>query len=325
MPMHTKWQALMGFTRLASTSLIAVNGADAEKFLQGQLTVNVNTVTTTQSQLAAHCNLKGRMQSLFRLVRLNSHEQTQSYLLIAPTAIIPNALAALKKYAMFSKVSLTPTEDFTLFGVIGDGAANFLAEQFHEPSIRDLAVNGTLDLMPSHPLVVCRLPGPMQRFMLIIASTHAESLALTLKGTAESIAEATWELCDITAGIPTLYPETEDMILPHHANLPQLQGVSFDKGCYLGQEIIARMHYKGKIKRHLYRAKITETPEAPSPGDPLVIVDAPNEAPGIIVRAAPTETGFEVLLVIDEQYADLARVRFKSPEGARLQRLDMPY
>lgn len=325
MPMHTKWQALMGFTRLATTSLIAVNGTDAEKFLQGQLTVNLNTVTTTQSQLAAHCNLKGRMQSLFRLVRLNSHEQTQNYLLIAPTAIIPNALAALKKYAMFSKVSLTPTEDFVLFGLIGDGAANFLAEQFQEPSIRDLAVNGTLDLMPSHPAVVCRLPGPMQRFMLIIANTRAESLALTLKGSAESITEATWELCDITAGLPTLYPETEDMILPHHANLPELQGVSFDKGCYLGQEIIARMHYKGKIKRHLYRAKITKTTEAPSPGDPLVIVDAPNEAPGIIVRVAPSDTGFEVLLVIDEQYADLARVRFKKSDGPALQQLDLPY
>ncbi len=325
MPMHTKWQALMGFTRLAATSMISVSGVDAEKFLQGQLTVNLKTVTPNQSQLGAHCNLKGRMQSLFRLVTLSKQDDIQRYLLIAPTAMINPALAALKKYAMFSKVNLMPAEDFTLFGLIGDTAASFLAEQFVTPGIRDLAVNGVLDLMTSHSLVICRLPGPVQRFMLIVANTQAESFALTFKGVTEAISETIWELCDIEAGIPTIYPETEDLFLPHHANLPQLLGVSFDKGCYLGQEIIARMHYKGKIKRHLYRAKLTETTQVPAAGDQLVILDAPNEAPGIIVRAAPTETGFEVLLVIDEQYADLSRVRLKNPDGAALQRLDMPY
>lgn len=325
MPMHTKWQALMGFARLAATSMISANGVDAEKFLQGQLTVNLKTVTTTQSQLAAHCNLKGRMQSLFRLVKLSEQHETQHYWLIAPTAIINHALTALKKYAMFSKVSLMSTDDFTLFGLIGDNAANFLAEQFAAPNIHELPINGVRDLMSSHATVICRLPGPVQRFMLIVTKAQAESLALILKEVAESIPETTWELCDIEAGIPTIYPETEDLFLPHHANLPQLLAVSFDKGCYLGQEIIARMHYKGKIKRHLYRAKITQSGETPTPGDQLVILDAPNEAPGIIVRAAPTETGFEVLLVIDEQYADLSRVRLKSLDGVMLQPLDMPY
>jgi hypothetical protein len=164
--------------------LLCVEGADAAQFLQGQLTCDVNKVTSTQTSLAAHCNPQGRIISLSRLFL---HEG--SYYLQMPTSMIPIALAALKKYAIFYKVLL---KDAT-------------------------------ELLSSIP---CCVVNESQRDI------------------------------DFKRGIPAIYPETSEKFLPHEINLPALNAVSFDKGCYVGQEIIARLHYRGQLKTQFYFATV---------------------------------------------------------------------
>jgi hypothetical protein len=202
--------------------LLKISGTDAKKFLQGQLTCNMEDVTS-QGHLAAHCNPQGRIISLFHIFL---HQN--NYYLLMPVNMVPIAIAALKKYAVFYKVGL-------------------------------------------------------------------ESIPLS---------ELPFPALD-TTGIPAIYPETSGKFLPHELNLHQLNAISFDKGCYTGQEIIARMHYRGKLKKHLYQA-IVNTSAAPLPGTEVYYLSDQSKQPGgtIVDSAFVTlENHCTILLVCDEENA----------------------
>jgi folate-binding protein YgfZ len=170
-------------SNLSHRGLLQVSGEGAKKFLQGQLTCNLDELNPGQSMLGAHCNPQGRIISFFRLFLTND------YFLSMPKELIPIAQQALQKYAVFFKVKL---------------------EEVSSTIPKDIE--------------------------------ESTKLHKTL---------------DITRGIPAIYPETSEKFLPHELNLPQINAVSFNKGCYTGQEIIARMHYRGKSKTRLYRARVS--------------------------------------------------------------------
>lgn len=323
MLMDTKWQAQMGYAKLTSRSAIVVKGKDATPFLQGQLTLDLGKVTTTQSQLAAHCNLKGRMQALFRVIQINSSEP--EYLLLAPKELVPIAIKNLKKYAIFSKVSLHELDEMTICGLAGELAADTLAAFLEDDAVKTLSNGGCIT--QSHPdglILVCKIPGKLPRFEMIVANARMADVQ-PFFSQSTTLTESSWESLDIEAGLPTIYPNTVDTLLPHHVNLMELGGISLDKGCYLGQEIVARMHYRGKIKRHMYLASLASNDEPACAGDQVVIVGAPNEAPGIVVRASQTEHGFILLVVLDEQYDNFENIRFKKADGPKLHRLNLIY
>lgn len=168
----------MQIDTLAPLGLVIISGLDAKKFLQGQLTCDLETVTEATPQLGAHCNPQGRIISLFKI-----YQQQSDYHLKMPKDLVPLAMKALQKYAVFFKVTLT---DASL--TLGD--------------------------------------------------------------------ETPWQHENILRSMPIIYADTSEKFLPHEINLPELNGVSFNKGCYTGQEIIARMHYRGKQKSFLYRATV---------------------------------------------------------------------
>jgi hypothetical protein len=275
------------YTELQNQGLIQVQGPDAKTFLQGQLTCDLNTVTAQQSQLGAHCNLKGRMISLFRVMQWGP----EHYMLSLPLTMVSSALQNLKKYAIFSKVTIDDqSQQFIKIGIAGDQAPSTIA-----------TVNA--DYVLQYP------DSSLPRFE--IYTTSALTPSFSKKD------PLWWAQLDIQAGIPTVYPETIEMFLPHHVNLFALGGIGLEKGCYLGQEIIARMHYKGNIKKKLMYAMIMSS-SAPQPGNNIFIEGVSStESPGTIVRAAPSENnaGFECLLVIDNQYADLKNAHLLTPDG----------
>jgi len=241
--------------------LIAVSGPDAVSFLQGQLTVDMTEIKTKKHGLAAFCNLKGRIHALFRLFY-----DEDSYYLAAPKEVVTQALTQLKKFARFSKVTLTEvSEEWQHFGI-------FNAEYFDAAGIISLTLSNNL-----------------QRFELWGQSKLMQeqwnklSLTLPIKTFNE------WKLLDIEAGIPNIWPETQEKFLPHYLNLPQLGAVSFSKGCYVGQEIIARMQYRGNVKRGLSRVLIESRTTLPAPGTPL--------EGGIVVTAAFDPEGKIALLL----------------------------
>src|SRR5690606_8509417 len=113
-----------------------------------------------------------------------------------------------------------------------------------DKTIKDLPVGGSICV---NHTVVCHVPGAVARYELIVPNAFVDDFQQVMLAKTTAMSLDDWEQLDIQAGIPTIYPATVDALLPHHVNLTQLQAISFDKGCYLGQEIIARMHYKGKI------------------------------------------------------------------------------
>ena len=202
--------------KLSDQGLIQVQGMDARKFLQGQLTCNVEKSIS----MGAHCNPQGRVLSLFYFF-----EFQQAYYLLMPRSMISLAIAALKKYAIFFKVTL---ED--------------LSAEWRILGIQDKSIH------PSQESIL--IPVKNSRYM--IAGKNE-----TLKTLQANATENEWKSCMIHDGIPSIYPETSGKFLPHELNLHLLNAIDFDKGCYTGQEIIARMHYRGKLKNHLLLASVS--------------------------------------------------------------------
>ncbi|SMB85005.1 hypothetical protein SAMN05660772_02404 [Pasteurella testudinis DSM 23072] len=218
--------------------LIEVDGEDSEKFLQGQLTTDVSKLAVGDSTLTAHCDPKGKVWSVFRLLRLS---QTQFYLIIR-SALLPAAFEQLKKYAVFSKVSFTPLNR-TLIGFAGKQAAQTLG------TLSDTVCGGQL---PNAETPLSRNNGNL---LLYIA--HAQPRWLLISESAVAItpteSASAWDLLDIQDGIPLLTAENQNQFIPQAINLQLLeQTVSFHKGCYIGQETIARAKYRGANKRALF-------------------------------------------------------------------------
>lgn len=301
------------FVSLDHLGLLCVQGPDAKQFLQGQVTCNLEEITPEQSRLAAHCNLKGRMQSLFRIFVLDQLNGQPQYFLSLPLAMVPLVQQHLKKYALFSQVQIedysTQLEKFGIYGEL--------------PTYSQLKIDGCLTQhTPQGSYSICRIPGLAPRYEIIGQPAAIESMVSEFKDFAEESSPSDWELWDIEAGIPTVFPSTSDLFLPHHVNLVALNGISFSKGCYLGQEIVARMHYRGNIKKHMYHA-IAPKNSGAFAGDPINIQEASqSEAPGLVVRVAPGEKVDHVLVILDEQYASFANVILK---GSKLTRLELPY
>lgn len=292
-----------GMITLTHWGLLEITGPDAKTFLQGQITCHMDNVTPVQGVFAGHCNLKGRLQSLFQIIQIEN-EAAPCYLLIMPREMISPTKQQFKKYALFSKVSFSEkSEAMPLIGICSDN---------NEWST--LAPNACLtQSVAAGNYTVIRLQDDLPRFIIVCHSLAVyETLFPALQQNHSMIASGQWEAYDIAAKLPTLYPQTIDTTLPHHANLVALGGISFDKGCYLGQEIIARMHYKGKIKKHLYVARV-ESPTAPLPGAPITVANGnENLAPGLILRVASNATNHQLLVVIDDEEAKSGSLQWEN-------------
>lgn len=252
--------------------LLSIAGEDAKKFLQGQFTCDLEEISPTQSRMGAQCNPQGRVICLFRLYWFNNQ-----YLLQIPRELIPRVMASLKKYAVFFKVHLTDVSDvFKQMGYTGQ------LDQYPNSINEGLEIN--------HHLIV-RVNGADARYMIL-----GENNFFTHEAAQP---EENWKYLEIHSNIPTIYPETSEKFLPHELNLPQLNAISFKKGCYTGQEIIARMEYKAKLKKRLFSAT------AHSPITPLrggEIYQASNPCGNIVDFCQVGYNKWELLVIapIDE-------------------------
>ncbi len=297
------------FCSLTHEGVLAVRGADAAKFLQGQLTCNLNYLSDTQASLGARCTQKGRMQSSFRILL-----QGDGVLLAMASELLEPQLADLKKYAVFSKSKLTDeSAAWVRFGLAhADQALSALGLTL--PVETDSVVR-------SETLIAVRVsPG---RAELWAPAEHAESLLSQLAATLPQAELNEWLLGQIRAGIGQVMPQTRELFIPQMLNLQAVGGVSFKKGCYTGQEIVARMQYLGKLKRRLYRLSLVAA-QLPEPGTAL-FAPSHNSSIGEVVIAAKADQSIELLAVLQAEAADNGDIRLGSLEGPGLQLLDLPY
>jgi folate-binding protein YgfZ len=279
---------------LSQRGLIAVAGADAAKFLQGQFTNDIDLVDAGHSQLSGYCSPKGRLLALLRVFR-----RGDAYYLQLPHALLEPTLARLKKYVLMSKVVMRDAGDELVgLGLAGPRSEEILAQLTgHIPHAAD-------EVSQSGELTVLRLPGTPPRFALYGPVEAAEPAWRTLTACAAPVGAAAWDRLDILAGIPEVYPGTVEEFIPQTVNLELLGGINFKKGCYTGQEIIARLHYRGTVKRRLYLGH-TGAGIPPAPGTVLHVAGGDGQAVGHIAAAVPDPAGgCDLLAVVAVEHAD---------------------
>jgi len=294
--------------------LLYVGGDDAQNFLQNQLSNDIGQVDSKHAQISSFSNAKGRMLAIFRVIAIEG-----GYLLLMPREIIDQVQSQLQRYVLRSQVVLADVSDsFGLLTVSSfDLAADprFCAEVngvFQSDSLITLRLNDSVD-------------GPRY---LAISNDPAELVELwqTLTESCKACDESTWRLQEVRAGVPTLYQDTMGAFVLQMTNLQQLDGVNFKKGCYPGQEVVARMQYLGKLKRRMYRATLNSG-HCPSPGDELrERGGAESASSGKVVDAIPVAHGqSELLLVGRIDQAEAGSLVLSDQPDATLELQQLPY
>ncbi|MHC8340538.1 CAF17-like 4Fe-4S cluster assembly/insertion protein YgfZ [Pseudomonas sp. HLT2-19-2] len=297
------------FCTLSHEGVLAVRGADASKFLQGQLTCNLDYLSETQASLGARCTQKGRMQSSFRILL-----EGDGVLMAMATELLEPQLADLKKYAVFSKSKLTDESAAWVRLGVDHGEAALISLGLELPAETDSVVR-------NEGLIAIRVSP--DRAELWVAADQADLIKGTLSALLAEGDLNQWLLGQIRAGIGQVMPSTRELFIPQMLNLQAVGGVSFKKGCYTGQEIVARMQYLGKLKRRLYRLKL-DAIELPEPGTPL-FSPTHGSSIGEVVLAARAEKNIELLAVLQAEAADGGDIHLGALDGPALHLLDLPY
>jgi hypothetical protein len=281
---------------LSHFGLVLVQGSDRIAFLQRLLSNDLRELTASHSQLSCHCNANGRVLITMRVIHTE-----KGTLLIAPRTQIPLLLERFDAFKMRSHISYEDISDqFVCSGLVGSCAEANLTTFFNNAPPQqenEQCITSTGDIL-------VRIAGVSPRWLLISSESTAQRIKEHEKTTTDL---DLWALLDIRTGIATITPATMDLFAPQMINMHCFDGMSFNKGCYLGQEVIALLHYPGKLKRRLHYAQVTTT-SAPQPGDLLCVDDeqAPDaKAPGTIVNACPapnSQDHYELLVVIDDRF-----------------------
>ena len=220
-------------------SAIALNGEEQSKYLQGQVTCDVTTSTEHSLLVGAHCNAKGKVFSAFRLLNRNA-----AHLLIQPKTSIEYSIAELKKFGVFAKVEISETDKLSFFALVGKNTPSILQNSFTRipDSLNPVVQSGSTTLI--------YIAGKQARYILIDTAATLEGVLVDMNLPVYN--NAVWDLLEIDEGFVQLPAESSGEYVPQMLNLQAINGISFTKGCYLGQETVARMQYLGKNKKALF-------------------------------------------------------------------------
>lgn len=305
------------FADLSHRGLIAVHGEDAGSFLQGQLTNDVAAVDAGSCPLAGYCSPKGRLLALFRIFR-----RGDAYYLSLPRDQVEDVMARLQKFVLRARVTLEDaSESFIRLGVAGPGSADELSGAL------DTELPAAGQTAECDGLTVLHLPE--EPFRVELVGEMVEPMARLfdrLNVRCAPVGADAWELLTVTAGIPAIYSGTVDRFVPQMVNLDLLGGIAFDKGCYPGQEVIARTRNLGRLKRRMYRGHI-EADERPAPGTPVYAGgDASGQASGEVVAARPhPDGGFELLAVLRLEAAQSESLQLGDTDRPAITLRELPY
>ena len=284
------------FTPLTHLGLIQLEGKDARQFLQGQVTCDVMFLSKDNSIFGARCTPKGRTLTNFQL-----HETCDDKLLmIMHRSLISLVIKDLSKYAAFFKVDLIDaTELYAIFGLV------------------HIALDHQFDVSSSFSY-------KDGRELVAVAGDHAIDLWNELSDISTVAGYNLWETLNIQSGIPVLQKETSGSFIPQMLNLDHLDAISFTKGCYTGQEVVARMRYLGKLKRKMYRIIRTSDKFVP-PGAPCYVEDI-NQISGYVISSVQIDSNFqELLVVLTDQAAESQYMAISNANIEKVQYLPLSY
>ena len=303
---------ISGVVKLTHLGIIRAVGEDAVKFLQGQLTQDVAQLDLAQARLAAFCNAKGRMQASFVLFKLSNEE----ILLVCSRDLLAATLKRLSMFVLRAKAKLSDaSSEFELYGLAGSALESMV------PVSRPAAWT-RLDTAGAS--LVYLYPGAGQARALWVAPTGS----VPPKG--ESMDLELWNWLEVQSGIATVSLPVFEAFVPQMLNYESVGGVNFKKGCYPGQEIVARSQFRGTLKR---RAYLAHTESLPAAGQEVFHAHDSDQPCGLVVQAAPHPAGgFDAIVSIQTAAAADAqahpgetRLTLGSAAGAPLALLPLPY
>lgn len=301
--------------RLSHFGLIKVNGEDAETFLQGQLTCDMSLVKQGHPKLGAHCNPKGRAQSSF--VALWAHN---AFYLILPVDQVEPTKVALSKFALFSKATLSASDDFEIWGV-----GNSDIPGWEQPSA---------DHSTASPIGIwLHLHCGLQWFLSAPDTTGTWLDQAANKGiatfTESAAADKLWQLHLVQQGVSFIPQALSEQWIPQEINYDLIDGVSFRKGCYKGQEIVARIHYRGqtKVRTFLLEARFPEGTDdrqlaTVSVGEKIIT----ENGAGTVLAVAPSEPmALQLLAVLKIEQSESQNMTLETNPDASVRPLPLPY
>ncbi len=299
---------------LTDMGLIRVSGVDSATFLHNLMTNDINGIRPDGARFAGLCTAKGRLLTLLLIWR-----DGDDFLLMLPREILPMILKKMSMYVLRAKVKLSDaTEERALIGFSTAGAVS------PGPTLGDL-----LAQLPRFGVAATEGGQSIRlddtRWLLAVDADSAASRWQGLVAAARPVGLAAWQWLEIVAGQPRVVAATQEAFVPQMLNmeLPAVAGVSFSKGCYPGQEIVARTQYLGKVKRRTYRARLVA---APSPGAHVYAPETGDQHCGAVVTVAPSPAGgFECLVCVQNAAMEAGEVHVGSLTGERMEFLPLPY
>lgn len=284
-------------TDRSETVVVRISGEDAQTFLQSQMCNDQNKVTPALGQLSGYCSPKGRLLALPTVVAADADNE---FYWLLPEDVVESVVKRLKMFVLRAQVSIEVAQDWVVMGVVApttkvpENAQNWLGS--------DTASAMSSWTVNEHPVVKLHSATDQTRTTLF---GPADAVATSLKQLIDLLDASetpwqwankeAWALSDILAGVPSVVARNQDAFVPQMMNMEQVDGLSFKKGCYPGQEIVARMQYLGKLKRHMIRLSSSSS-AACFPGDTLTAGEDTNA--GVVVTSVVTDEGMTCLAVV---------------------------
>lgn len=289
---------------ISHLGILTVSGVDAAKFLQGQITCNINEISNIKSSLGAICNPKGRAITTFLLIK-NSND----FLLILPHELLALVKKRLEMYVLRSAVTLTDSSDeLCLIGLSNDA---------QQPSENyNFATNRQEN-------IIVKLK---KRNLIIAINDHAQTFwSEQLKQGFQPEDSEQWRYLDIMSGIPWLTATTSEEFIPQMLNLDKLGGISFNKGCYTGQEIVARTHYLGKTKREMFLVEYDGL-EDPEPNSTIIDDSTGTEKNiGKVLYAQSRHNSCKMLIILQVSDTNTYNLKLKNYNSNKITLLKILY
>jgi folate-binding protein YgfZ len=303
-----------GYCELDDVGLIAFTGADAVTFLQAQLTSDVAALNAPATQYAGYCSPKGRLLATFLLWRFDDEIVLQ-----LPAALRESVQNRLARYVLRARVKIADASArYALFGLAGEGALKAIdALDVRAPaSVHDVGITADVRITQL----------PVDRYLLLVAAAHAQALQAGLDSAATRKDSGDWAALDVAAGIPVITAATQEAYVPQMVNLDLIGGVSYAKGCYPGQEIVARTHYLGRLKQRMYRIGVRGV-AALEAGQPLYSPEfgADQASGAVLYTGSRSGDVCEALAVVQRSSAQAQAVRLGALDGPAVEFLPLPY
>lgn len=293
-------------------SAISLMGEEQSKYLQGQVTCDVNELEQKRLLNGAHCNAKGKVFSCFRLFN-----RQQQHLLFQPKSTLEGSLAELKKFGVFAKVEILPADQLSFIAVVGEQATEKLKTKFTQ------IPDNLTPVIQQDTTTLVYIAGKVTRYLMIDETENINTLMTSFEFPVFS--SQVWTLLEILEGIPSLTLQSDNEYVPQMLNMQAIQGISFTKGCYLGQETVARMQYLGKNKKALFSLSGENTGEIKTQVIEKQLGENWRKA-GDITSIYQADNGqCYIQAVLNNDITSSTQLRIKDHPASSLSIIDLPY